>query len=160
MSVLDDVVESYFRLLDMLDWNDENVLIGLREGLNKFPSNLFLKLSGKNKYFLGDYYSADALEKINKRDFSGLIFEHMVPKQQYIQTPCEELARTGRLNEESVRAFFVKYWKIAVITSSENKLLIGHSMPADWDGVDIKCRYKKASIELYAHDEKLFVDKK
>ena len=145
---LEPVVKSYYKLLQSVDWSDELLVRGLREGLNKFPSNAFLSLNPESKYLSGDYYSPIALEKVQSRDFSGLIFEHMVPKSRYIQKPCEKAAREGRLDIDEIRELFRKYWKISIITVEENARLKGHAMPEDWDLENVFARYQECGIEL------------
>ena len=148
MADINPVVESYFKLLKLVDWQDAILVAGLREGLNKFPSNAFLSIYPEQKYLSGDYYSPSALAKIQSRDFSGLIFEHMVPKAKYIQMPCEKAAQRGLLDINDMRDLFHKFWKIAIITSEENARLSGYLMPRDWDHQDIFARYKEAEIKL------------
>ena len=33
------------------------------------------------------------LSELQKKDISDLVFEHMVPKEEYIQKPCKEAAK-------------------------------------------------------------------
>lgn len=145
---LEPLVKAYYKLLKSIDWSDEVLVWGLREGLNKFPSNAFLSLHPESKYLSGDYYSHAALEKVRYRDFSGLIFEHMVPKARYIQKPCEQAAQEGRLDIAEIRELFRRYWKISVITVEENSRLKGHAMPDDWDLENVFARYQECGIEL------------
>ena len=72
----------------------------------------------------------------------------MVPKSKYIQRPCEKLAKNGMLKIDDVTDLFNKYWKIAIITKEEDKLISSKSMPDDWDNVCIYARYNKAGITL------------
>lgn len=137
---------AYKMLLDVIPWDNEILLIGLREGLNKFLSNTMLYLykesRGKNKYQQGDYYSKKAQEKVDRKDFTDLVFEHMIPKNEYIQKPCEEAARNNSITIEFIEDKLRKYWKIAIITKEEDKLLASKRMPNDWDGKDIFARYQ------------------
>jgi hypothetical protein len=142
------VARSYYKLLTSIDWNDEILLFGLKEGLNKFLSNAFLKLNNGTKYLQGDYYSKNALEKVQNNDFTNLVYEHMVPKNKYIQKVCEEHAKNDTLTLEFIVELLNKYWKIAVITKEEDKMLSSRSMPKDWDGENIFFRYQKANIQL------------
>ncbi len=148
MNDLESVVSAYYKLLQSIDWNDEVLVKGLREGLNKFPSNAFLSLCRESKYLSGHFYSCIALEKIRSQDFSGLVFEHMVPKSKYIQKPCEQAAQEGRLDIDEIQALFQKYWKISIITTDENSRLSVRDMPDDWDFENIFARYQKCGIEL------------
>lgn len=142
------IAKAYFKLLNAIDWKDEVLLMGIREGLNKFVSNVSIRLSGKSKYLQGDYYSLDAKKKVDSGDLKGLIYEHMVPKKEYIQNPCEEQSRRGRLTENFIIELFDKYWKIAVITKEEDKRLSRSKMPDNWDNQNVFVRYEKAGVKL------------
>lgn len=141
----------YFKLLKSIDWSDDLLTTGLKEGLGKFLSNAYIAQYSKNKYLLGHYYSNSAYEKVQSGDFRGLVFEHMVPKRKYIQEPCEIAAKSGLLTQEMIQTLLSRYWKIAVITSEEDALLESTRMPKDWDGNDIFFRYVKAKIKLLEH---------
>ena len=144
-----ELAKAYYKLLVAIDWNDEIFVSGLREGLNKFISNAFLAYhKGKNKYHKSHYVSVLALEKLKLNDPKGLIYEHIVPKTKYIQEPCEKLAKEGKLTVDFIEAKLDAYWKLATVTKEEDQRLDTHSMPKNWDGVDIFARYKSASIEL------------
>jgi hypothetical protein len=54
------IAQSYFKLLLSLDWEDDILITGLREGLTKFLSNAFLKSNGVNNYYQGDFYTHSA----------------------------------------------------------------------------------------------------
>jgi hypothetical protein len=148
MNNLPSIVTAYYKLLCMIDWDDEVLVDGLREGLNKFASNAYLGLSSQSKHRSGHYYSAVALLKVQNDDCRGLIFEHMVPKSKHIQKPCIKRAKVGLLTEAYVRDLFQRYWKIAIITREEDSLLESRSMPNNWDGEDIFVRYRAANINL------------
>jgi hypothetical protein len=121
---------------------------GIREGLNKFLSNAFLSLDKRSKYLKGNFYSLEALNKVNVGDFKGLVYEHMVPKSKYIQKRCENAARERTLTIEYINDLLDKYWFIAVITKDEDTSLRTFDMPNDWDGKNIFQRYQEAKISL------------
>lgn len=146
------VAVAYTKFLLSIDWNDSLLKSGLREGLNKFLSNAFLSLDKRGKYLQGDFYSKSALEKVHRSDFSDLIYEHIVPKRKYIQGPCEEMASQGRLDVCFSKNLIDKYYKIAIITSTEDAALNRFRMPHDWDGEDIFSRYKLIGLELFPSD--------
>ncbi len=148
MNNIELMSHAYYKLLTSIDWNDEVFLCGMREGLNKFLSNISLKLNSKNKYLQGDFYSINAIKQIKEKRYSNLIYEHMIPKNKYIQRPCEEKAREGNLTIDIILELLNKYWKIAIITSDENKLLHQKTMPIDWDNENIFYRYEHAGIKL------------
>ncbi len=150
-SNLEKVAASYVKLLSSLDWNDRVLIGGLAEGLNKFLSNAFMKLHSGGKYYQGDFYSVRAISKIKAGDLKGLIYEHMVPKDKYIQKVCEERAVQGLLDLDFVVEILRKYWRIAVISKEENGLLVSRQMPKDWDEVNIFHRYHDKGIGLISN---------
>jgi hypothetical protein len=144
---------SYHKLLTNIDWKDAVFIAGIREGLNKFLSNAFLSIDrSKSKYLKGDFYSCESYKKCSIRDFSGLIYEHIVPKYKYIQEPCEEMAKKGTLNVDFIYEILIKYWKIAIITKAENSTLRQRLMPASWDGHNILARYDDVGLKLKTYD--------
>jgi hypothetical protein len=152
MSNISKITIAYYKLLSSIDWSDEVLILGIREGLNKFLSNAHLKLANKHKYLQGNFYSRSAAEKVEAGDFNGLVYEHMVPKAKYIQKPCEEKAKIGDLTIEFIETHLDKYWKIAVITKEEDKRLSRASMPKNWNEKNIFIRYTLAGIELIELD--------
>jgi len=146
------VSAAYYRFLNSIDWTDDIVVAGLREGLNKFLSNAFIYLvkkeSGLNKYQQADWVSVEAKAFLEKNQKTSLVYEHMVPKQRYIQKPCEMAAKTGHLSLGFVEKILMRYWRIAVVTKDEDMRLSRSKMPDNWDGVDIFARYKMAGISL------------
>jgi len=142
-----DVANAYYELLSAINWENEILVRGLREGLNKFLSNAFLRLNQKRKYLQGDYYSKEALRKLSLQDYSDLVYEHIVPKQKFIQRPCEEAAKEKELTLEFVTTLLEKYWHIAIITKDEDKI-ITRCMPNGWNGKDLFVRYQSAGVHL------------
>ena len=152
-----DVVEyqhqlalAYYKLLTKLDWDDELFLAGTREGLNKFLSNAYITylLRGRNKYHKTQLVSERALAKMEAGDYTGLVFEHLVPKAHYIQEECEKHAKEHTLTVEFVENLLKRYWHLATVTKDEDSLLNRNAMPEDWDGEDVQARYKRVGIEL------------
>ncbi len=142
------VARSYTNLLNLIDWEDPLMVQGIREGLNKFLSNASLSTKGDAKYKTADFYSELALDRINLGNISELIYEHMVPKQKYIQSTCIEKAKKKQLKLEFVVDLLERYWKIAVVTKAEDVQLNMRSMPDFWDGTNIFSRYQEAGIKL------------
>ena len=139
-----------------IPWEEELVVHGIREGLNKFLSNAYLSMSPKCKHGSAHFYSLNALSAMKNGDKRGLVFDHMVPKTEYIQRPCEKAARENRLTIEYIKDKLDNYWKIAVITAAENRLLSSTKMPKCWDGIDYKARYTLANIALLPVNEANF----
>ena len=145
--VNNNLTNVYVKFLNSINWEDGLLVAGLREGRNKFLSNCYIHLfPGINKYFLGHYYSKAALRRVRNGELKHLVFEHVIPKQKYIQSPCEHAAREGRLIKESVLDLLNRYWIIAIVTSEEDKKLKG--IPRNWDGKDVFIRYRDAEIDL------------
>ncbi|GEM_PF-1081028 len=155
--MLEWMAEAYYDLLvGIVPLLQKNpcIEVGLKEGLNKFLSNLCIKYRGKDET---DFYSEKAKEmldkssKLKKRP-KGLEYEHMVPKEQYIQKVCLDAAKEGKLCVDDIKELLTKYWKIATITKEEHDALskAGYAgkMPDDWDKIDIFARYDKAGIKL------------
>jgi len=100
----------------------------------------------------------DIIEGISKGNPNGrLVFEHMVPKEKYIQRPCESIIRDNSLtiDQKAVKVYQLldSYWYIASITAEEDKSIIHkRTMPLGWNGVSIFDRYKEVNIEVHRND--------
>jgi hypothetical protein len=151
------LAKAYFNVLQAIDLNNTDISSGIKEGLNKFLSNLAIHIQGKYKVTSADYISNNALLQIRHGNTSNLVYEHMIPKQKYIQTPCITRANAGCLTYEYVYNLLFKYWYIAIITRDEdsklNKLNLRQNMPNNWDFTDIFARYVKANIQLISTNE-------
>lgn len=160
------VATSYCNFLRSLDWSDELLVAGLREGLNKFLSNAFIHLvnaeTGRKKYQQADWISVTAKQRMESREKSGFVYEHMIPKRIYIQKPCEVAAKSGALNVEFVEDLLDRYWHIAVVTQDEDKALadkgLRNRMPKCWDGVDIFARYHAVGITLIRYASNITIE--
>lgn len=143
-SVKDAVCRAYYDLLMSVDWTNDVLIGGLREGLTKFPSNAWLYLLPGSKYHKTQWISEPALRLLHQggalRDM--LRFEHVVPKDRF-QRNCEERVRDGSLTLDYVREMFERYWLLATVTKEEDKRL-----PRRWDGSDAFVRYRCAGIQL------------
>ena len=149
ISGIEELATAYFKLLSSIDWEDEILIAGLREGLNKFLSNAHLAaFRGRNKYHKTHYVTRAALKQLEDANTNGLIWEHLVPKSVYIQNPCEERAREGSLTVEFVRERLRKHWHLATITVAEDRMLNRLRMPENWDGMDVQARYRAAGLNL------------
>lgn len=82
------LAKAYFNVLQAIDVNNNDISCGIKEGLNKFLSNLAIHMQGKYKITSANYISNNALSQIQHGNISNLVYEHMVPKQRYIQMPC------------------------------------------------------------------------
>lgn len=154
------MAKAYYELLTALNpamQNNEHIKIGLREGLTKFLSNLYINLRGENDKRNTDYYSESAWNHLN--DGTPLVFEHIVPKSEYIQLPCEEACKNGKFadgtvfSENAVYRLLKERWKVATITQEEDealrKLDLSRKMPEEWkSNPNPFLRYEKAGIKL------------
>jgi hypothetical protein len=149
--VLAKAAVTYLEFLLSINWENELFLLGINEGKNKFLSNLYISMLKKNKYLISNYYSKEAAIKLKQNDFRDLVFEHMIPKQKYIQSPCEKIAQMEISYEEKlnlIRMNLNEKWHIATITKTENKTLkLGKTMPLNQEN-NIFARYEKFNIEL------------
>ncbi|HEY2413375.1 MAG TPA: hypothetical protein VGI40_14080 [Pirellulaceae bacterium] len=144
------MAEAYFALLSAIDWNNSDLVIGLGEGLNKFLSNVFLKaiLRGTKKHHCTQLISKDALALVEAGKSENLVFEHVVPKDIYIQKPCETRAKANNLTVEFIEDVLRRYWIIASVTSAEASGLTARHMPANWDGMELLARYNSSGVAL------------
>jgi len=143
------LARAYFKLLSRIDWKDDVLVAGLREGLNKFLSNAHLAaFPGQNKYHKTHFISHAALLRIESGSDGDLVWEHLVPKQVYIQAPCQQQARDGTLTLEFVEDRLRKFWRLATVTAEEDRLLPRRQMPTGWNGEDILARYAGTPITL------------
>lgn len=156
--IINELSTVYFKFLNSIDWDDVLYLKGIREGRNKFLSNAYLNLC-KGKHSIVNYYSVEAdtiIKQYQGRLPKGkLIFEHMVPKEKYIQAPCEAIIKSSITDVEKldeIRNLIDKYWYLASITVEEDKCLqYKKRMPENWDKVNIFARYEVARIEIVSN---------
>jgi len=143
-----EIAEAYHKFLADIDWGNKFYIKGIRYSRRNFLTDAFLGTYGDKKYNCGDYYSPTAWEIMESSNKSAgkLIFEHMVPKAKYILKPCEKKAESGDLTLDFIEEILRKYWKIAIITTEENKRLDSKSMPANWNKKDISARYTEAGV--------------
>lgn len=146
--ILEAASIAYCKFLSAILWDDVVYMAGIKEGKDKFLSNAVLSLRKGSKYLQGDFYSEAALRKVQIKDFTNLVHEHMIPKTRYIQKPCEDEARNNSLTPEFVLDLVKKYWKIAIVTKEEDNVLHKTRMPNSWDGENIFDRYDSAGISL------------
>ncbi len=146
--ILERMAQAYSAFLGSLPWDHALVIEGAREGLTKFLSNAYLcSFRGRRKHNLTQLVSPAARDRIAAGRTAGLVFEHVVPKQELIQEPCEALARTGELTPEHVLSLLKRYWLLAMVTKEEDRRL-QRKMPTGWEGQDLLARYTVAGIEL------------
>lgn len=149
--VLHRLAAAYSKLLDSVHWQDEVIVRGLQEGLTKFLSNAWLRMvPGSSKYHKTHLISPAAEETLRTSNGTPLVFEHLVPKQQYIQKPCEALARKHRLRPSDVYDRLKSFWIVATITKDEDARL-SRMMPDGWDAKDPFHRYRLADVRIHGN---------
>ncbi|WP_249594324.1 hypothetical protein [Peribacillus frigoritolerans] len=154
------MAETYYKYLHSLDFDDEYFMAGASEGKRKFLANLHIHLikktqptGWKERRFSTDYVTKDALEILKGKSYTGLIYEHMVPKTKYIQEVCELRARGKSLTLEFVMELLDTYLWTATVTEEEDAKLNKVAMPDGWDLINIMARYEAAGIELIVHNK-------
>jgi hypothetical protein len=152
--IIEQLSKLYFKFLNSIDWTDEIYLRGINEGRNKFLSNTYLNLC-HGKHSITNFQSMKALNIVQSSMGSGikgrLIFEHMIPKEKYIQKPCEEIIRVQDISDSDkqakIKEILTKYWFIASISVEEDKSIrYKRTMPPNWDGVSLTDRYDDVGI--------------
>lgn len=110
-----------------------------------FLSNAYLTLYDKHFRDADWIYHSKAAGKIlDSGSRRGLRFEHIVPKERYIQEEGWRLVETEAPDaQKKIEQLLEKYWFIAIITAAEEKRLSATAMPDGWDGKDIFARYKQ-----------------
>jgi hypothetical protein len=139
----------YFKMLKSIDWHDELLVAGIREGLTKFLTNSHLAFfCSAHKYHSTHFVSQRALDQMQKNAYRELIWEHLIPKTEYIQQPCERLAKNGSLTVGYIENLLMKYWYTATVTRDEDSLLSPNRMPANWNRESPFARYHAAKVAL------------
>ena len=147
------MAQAYHDLLKVLAplmKKDDNIIFnGLREGLNKFLSNVYISLVHNKRET--DYYSEKAFEACKnnpKGKCPGLTYEHIVPKNIYQDEIVKTFSGGQEMSADEIADRLKKEWWTATITQAEDKLLKKKKMPDDWDGTNRFARYDKAGITL------------
>lgn len=98
------------------------------------------------KHSMSDYITPAAKEHFLAGEISKrLIFEHMVPKNLYIQEIAQS-TKTGELSEEVIFEILSKYYYVCTVSVEEDKILPSIKMDKDWDGKNPFHRYEKVGI--------------
>lgn len=93
-----------------------------------------------------DFISGDARDILDGKVKAPLIKEHAVPVK-VLRTMLRDISEPTIID---IQTILKKYYKLGVLTKSENKKLDGaglnSSMPKNWDGKDAFARYKVTQI--------------
>lgn len=121
---------------------------GMGENLYFLTESYFRRLGlAKTKYRMGDFITLKAKERLLNQKPSLLVYEHMVPKNIYLNE-IRRLALTNELTQEKVHNLLNKYHFICIVTKEEDRLLPSTTMPLDWDGDNPFYRYEETGIEF------------
>ncbi|MEH6937418.1 hypothetical protein V7056_06065 [Bacillus sp. JJ664] len=170
--ILKRVAEEYWYFLNSIRWDNELYKSGMKEARTKFLANLHITILTKHlprgyrrRWYTADYVSPRAIKLLQKGKWGSgeLIYEHMVPKTEYIIKECEKkIQEEKEIDKDFIYDMLDKYLWIATIHEDENKGLLKNSMPNGWNKEDIFARYKEKDkeIELIPHDRSYFNKKK
>lgn len=152
--------------VDFLAYSLRNQNLTIRQGLiearNKFLTNAYLSTFPQvlHRKLKTQYVSREALLLASSGNMSDLTLEHLVPKDIYIQKPCEDLAITNNLTARYVIDLLQRYWHLATITKPEQERIhdlgLRNVMPRSWNEISVFARTDVAGIELI---ENPFLDK-
>ena len=95
-----------------------------------------------------DYISIEANRLIFLGE-RGLVKDHAIPLKK-LESLLKELPDQNK-NSAGVRIFLEGHYRLGVLTQTEHQQLNGRlkaEMPEDWDGLDLRARYKAVDIKL------------
>src|SRR5690606_5576114 len=85
------------------------------------------------KYSMADFITPKALHILQQKEKVRLIFEHMVPKNLYLNMLVEK-AKQGNLTYTEIYNVLMKYYYTCTVTKDEDNLLPSTKMQDGWDG--------------------------
>lgn len=170
--IIEILADNYYFFLNSIPFNDESKRLyvnGMKEARTKFLANLHITLieeklppGRKQRWYGTDYVSEKALRLLKDKNWekNELVYEHIVPKSEYIRDLCEKKAKEGDLNKEFIKDHLEKYFWTATIHRDENRRLSRKKMPMGWKWDNIFARYDEANkdsnqdkIILVPHDK-------
>jgi hypothetical protein len=99
------------------------------------------------KYSMTDFITPKALLTLHQKDKTKLIFEHLVPKNLYLNK-LVGIAEQGTLTYDEIYNALAKYYYTCTVTKEEDYLLPPTKMQDDWDEQNPFYRYQLAGIEF------------
>jgi hypothetical protein len=99
------------------------------------------------KYSMADFITPKALHILQQKEKVRLIFEHMVPKNLYLNMLVEK-AKQGNLTYTEIYNVLMKYYYTCTVTKDEDNLLPSTKMQDGWDGQNPFFRYQLAGINF------------
>lgn len=101
-----------------------------------------------NKYRMTDFITPKAYESLKSNKKTRYVFEHMVPKNIYLNWIVEH-ANSGELTYDYMFDILNKYYYTCTVTYEENKLLPSTNMQEGWDKQNPFYRYQMVGIEFF-----------
>jgi hypothetical protein len=91
---------AYYKLLTRIDWDDEVFIAGIREGLNKFLSNVYIKylFRGRHKHHKTQFASENALAQMDVGDYTDLVFLTLGAQGSLHTTAMRKTRQGGQIN--------------------------------------------------------------
>lgn len=96
---------------------------------------------------MADFITPKALLSLQKKEKTKLIFEHMVPKNLYLNMLVKK-AQEETLTYDDIFKVMMKYYYTCTVTKEENYLLPSTQMQDDWDGQNPFYRYQLVGLEF------------
>jgi len=160
------LAQNYYYFLKSLPFSNTLYMNGMKEARNKFLANLhivimkeYLPRGYKNWRYSTDFVSERALALLKKRKWGKgeLVYEHIVPKTEFITRVCEQAAEDNEISTELIYNLLMKYFWTATIHKDENVLLPKDTMPTGWNKENVFARYNEVNIELIPHNKSYFL---
>lgn len=107
----------------------------------------------KGKHSMSDFITPAAKELLVSKKKSNLVYEHMVPKNLYINEIINS-ALLGNLKFDDVHNALTRYYYVCTVTDLEDALLPSTKMDLEWDGINPFYRYQMAGIEFLPNSNK------
>ncbi len=100
----------------------------------------------KGKYHMSDFITTKARKALKAKDPNvKLVYEHMVPKNIYINE-ISKATLNDSLNIELIYTLLEKYYYVCTVTKDEDELLPSLKMSNSWDEENPFHRYEEAGI--------------
>lgn len=128
---------------------------GIGDDLYYLTESYYRQLGTYNgKHSMSDFITPNAKECLESGQISKkLMYEHMVPKNLYIQE-IAQATKMGELREERIYELLSNYYYVCTVTVEEDNILPSIKMDKDWDSKNPFHRYEKAGITFFRNVER------
>ncbi|WP_349729910.1 hypothetical protein [Peribacillus frigoritolerans] len=99
------------------------------------------------KYSMTDFITPQALLILQQKEKAKLIFEHIIPKNLYLNMLVTK-AQQGILTYDEIYNVLLKYYYTCTVTREEDYSLPSTKMQDGWDGQNAFYRYQLAGIDF------------